>query len=492
MKATLERRGGIPAVAKPPEPSLLIEELLADQAKLGTAVVAFAEWHDEEPLMAGHYRQLIPMAKPGRGEQYAFEVKLDECTGCKACVAACHSLNGLDEEESWRDVGALITRNAPVYQQTVTTACHHCEDPACANGCPVLAYEKDAVTGIVRHLDDQCIGCSYCMLKCPYEVPKFNLRLGIVRKCDMCSARLAEGEAPACVQACPNGAIGIQLVPRGEAIKEERLLPGTVTSDYTRPTTRYVSSKPIPEQAMAADSEALRVEHTHWPLVVMLVLTQAALGLLIAQGLSGVGWLAWVGNGFLQVGLAASVLHLGQPLRAWRAFLGWRKSWLSREILVLSGFAGAAAAVLLGWSAWWAVGIGALGVGCSVMVYVDTRRPDWSGIKTTIRFGGTVLIFASLGMALVDRRWVGLAVLIQLLKVGWEFGTLLAQPASYVSRMHCQALPKWTLARAGAALVATALTWLMPGAALVALVVAEGLERALYFKTGKGWRMPGA
>ena len=69
------------------------------------------------------------------------------------------------------------------------------------HGCPVGAYEKDALTGIVRHLDDQCIGCRYCMLTCPYEVPQYSVRKGIVRKCDMCADRLAESEAPACVQA---------------------------------------------------------------------------------------------------------------------------------------------------------------------------------------------------------------------------------------------------------------------------------------------------
>jgi formate dehydrogenase iron-sulfur subunit len=82
------------------------------------------------------------------------------------------------------------------------------------NGCPVLAYEKDAKTGIVRHLDDQCIGCQYCVLKCPYEVPRYSSRLGIVRKCDMCANRLSVGEAPACVQSCPSAAIKITVVAK--------------------------------------------------------------------------------------------------------------------------------------------------------------------------------------------------------------------------------------------------------------------------------------
>ncbi len=473
----------------------LLEALLAEQNRLDTAVSRFSQWHDDheavEPLLAPHYRQLIPLSKPGRGEQYAFEVKLDECTGCKACVTACHSLNGLDDDESWRDVGALLTRTAPVYQQTVTTACHHCADPACANGCPVLAYEKDAATGIVRHLDDQCIGCSYCMLKCPYEVPKFNTRLGIVRKCDMCHSRLAEGEAPACVQACPNGAIGIRLVPRDPAPSSAPLLPGVVPSDYTRPTTRYLTAKPLPQEAASANAAELRIEHTHWPLVIMLVLTQAALGFFIAAAVSGATVPLWLGNAALHGGLLASVLHLGQPLRAWRAFLGWRKSWLSREILACSAFAGASTLTLVGVSPWWAVMTGTAGVFCSIMVYVDTRRPDWSCAITSTRFGGTVFVIALTALAAIHRDWLVAALLAQAGKPLIENLWLMQPGKTYQRRSHLEALPHWTGIRLSAAVSALLLTSLSPWVALVVLISAELIERALFFKTVQAWRMPG-
>jgi formate dehydrogenase iron-sulfur subunit len=197
-----------------PEPRTLIDDLLDTQQRL-TAVERFAQKHEHHALPAQerYYRDLIPLNRPQEGEQYAFAVDLDACTGCKACVSACHSLNGLEDEELWRTVGFLHGGSSEEpYQQTITTACHHCVDPACANGCPVLAYEKDEETGIVRHLDDQCIGCQYCVLKCPYDVPKYSETKGIVRKCDMCQGRLAAGEAPACVQACPSGAIKIEIV----------------------------------------------------------------------------------------------------------------------------------------------------------------------------------------------------------------------------------------------------------------------------------------
>ena len=136
------------------------------------------------------------------------------CTACKACVSACHSLNGLDDDEIWRNVGTIYggTPSEP-YQQTVTTACHHCVEPGCLEGCPVMAYEKDKATGIVRHLDDQCIGCEYCLLKCPYDVPKYSSRRGIVRKCDMCYHRLAADDVAGGSLLRPFGELEVPLGP---------------------------------------------------------------------------------------------------------------------------------------------------------------------------------------------------------------------------------------------------------------------------------------
>src|SRR4051812_19191576 len=106
----------------------LIDELLAEQQTL-TAVDRFSQLHQRDGATAQErfYRDLIPLAKPRPGEQYAFRVDLDRCSGCKACVSACHSLNGLDEGESWRTVGLLVGGNTS--QQHVTSSCHHCLDP---------------------------------------------------------------------------------------------------------------------------------------------------------------------------------------------------------------------------------------------------------------------------------------------------------------------------------------------------------------------------
>jgi Fe-S-cluster-containing dehydrogenase component/DMSO reductase anchor subunit len=412
------------ALPPPHEPRTLIDDLLAEQQRL-TAVERFARSHerDELPAQARYYRELIPLAKPQPGEQYAFAVDLDKCTGCKACVSACHSLNGLDEDEIWRNVGSIHggSRTEP-YQQTVTTACHHCVEPGCLQGCPVMAYEKDAETGIVRHLDDQCIGCEYCLLKCPYDVPKYSKWRGIVRKCDMCYQRLAANEAPACVQACPNEAITIRVADvaatRASSQPGVRLLPGAFDSSYTLPTTTYTTRKTVPANAQPGDAHRLRLDQPHWPLIWMLLLSQLSAGLQVAVPVvispKFTAVLAVTAFVVLQAGLILSVFHLGKPLKAWRFFLGLRTSWMSREILAFGLFAGASGAVATGAVAalWFpqlhpylhpggnCAAVFALGaIFCSAMIYIDTHRPFWSARLTFGRFFGTTLSLGSAATA---------------------------------------------------------------------------------------------
>jgi formate dehydrogenase iron-sulfur subunit len=413
---------------------VLIDDLLTEQQLL-TPVARFSREHERHdlPVQEKYYRDLIPLSSPRPGEQYAFAVDLDGCTGCKACVTACHNLNGLDDEETWRDVGVLFggTVIEPV-QQTVTTACHHCVDPACMNGCPVKAYDKDPVTGIVRHLDDQCIGCQYCIWKCAYDVPKYSKKRGIVRKCDMCSSRLAVGEAPACVQACPNEAIRITLVDKKQIKSASRgdnsFLPGTPDPDYTLPTTQYRTRKSLPGNMRPADFFKNKPEHSHPPLVVMLVLTQLSVGAFCTAMILRVLFppelmrvftpfhsLVGVLLGFIALG--ASTLHLGRPIYAWRAFIGLKTSWLSREIVVFGLFA---MLTLIYAGSFWlpalsrfvsvpfhrelsspvfqnSLGIsvamtGLAGVFCSIMIYRDTRRTFWRTTMTAPKFFGTTVL----------------------------------------------------------------------------------------------------
>lgn len=428
----------------------LIDNMLRDQQTL-TAVDRFSQRHSAPgsfPSQQKYYLDLIPLDKPGNGQQYAFEVDLDKCAGCKACVAACHSLNGLDETETWRDVGLLMggTYDEPTFQH-VTTACHHCLEPACMEGCPTNAYDKDPVTGIVKHLDDQCIGCHYCTLTCPYDVPKYNHDKGIVRKCDMCSDRLAVGEAPACVQSCTTSAIAIRIVDNQHVIDDCEtgvFLPGAPVPDITLPTTNYKTSKPFPRNTRPADYYHEDAQHAHTPLVVMLVLTQLSVGgflmsmvfesLLdpaVAASVRPAQAIVSLALGLLALG--ASVFHLGRPLYAYRAIVGLGTSWLSREIVAFGLFAGLASlyagyvwlfgdnvAIIKGLGAA-VVASGVLGVFCSVMIYHSTRRELWefarSGMRftmTTLLLGVTSAMFAGLAAA----AWMGQTAIGELIVEG--------------------------------------------------------------------------
>ena len=156
----------------------------------------------------------------------------------------------------------------------MTTACHHCVDPACLNGCPVDAYEKDPVTGIVEHLDDQCIGCQYCTLTCPYEVPELQPAAAASSASATCASdRLADGEAPACVQACPNEAIAITVVDVAATVRRAAtpaaLVPGAPPSAITVPTTRLPHARAADPRDVAAGRPlpvaARRTRTRRWP-----------------------------------------------------------------------------------------------------------------------------------------------------------------------------------------------------------------------------------
>ncbi len=512
-----------------PEVRTLIDELLAEQSTLQTPVARFSEIHDKGSDLADHYRSLIPLTKVGSGEQYAFEVSLDRCTGCKACVSACHSLNGLDDGEAWRDTGTMLGGDdAPGWQQTVTTACHHCEDPACMNGCPVGAYGKDADTGIVRHLDDQCIGCSYCILKCPYDVPKYSKKRGIVRKCDMCHQRLAEGEAPACVQACPTEAIRI--------VKVETKRPPESVSDFlqssirdfsiTRPTTRYVGRE-VPATAIAADQETLVPQHAHWPLVLMLVFTQAGIGL--CAGASESLPVLILGTVIFNLGMAAATFHLGQPLKAWRFFLGLRTSWLSREILAFSLFAPIPMVLCvlsflpdfpfkqpISFLAFQSVlPVGLIAIFTSVMIYHDTRRSLWRLPLGAARFFGTTICFLLIALAIAMpefRPLVTLTIILKMIpearilrrpdqppsdwreiaKISPERERSAWSPDRHSARLQLGPLRRILTARFIFAFIAAFIALVNPWFAMPCLLLSEIFERQLFFQSVQAPKMPGS
>ena len=447
---------------------------------------------------------------------------------------------------------------SPPFNSTSRPPAIIASNPVASNGCPVLAYDKDPITGIVRHLDDQCIGCNYCVMKCPYEVPKYSPRLGIVRKCDMCANRLAVGEAPACAQACPSQAIKITLVDTAEIkerfntaplqIGDNPFLPDSPDPRVTIPTTQFFSKRGLPANLFAADNERPRLDHPHWPLAVMLLLVQAAAGMFLATAalmVCGISYalnpLRLAASAALAGGLAVSVLHLGQPLKAWRAFMGWRKSWLSREIILFNLFAAAsfpifvlafveqfhiqrfqsvatALQIFLTPLTALAVCVGVVGVAVSVMVYVDTKRPFWRARIVFGNFFGAMLLFGASFTAMmlasfgardaIVRISVVIAVVFQIALLAWrraEFHyTLwhLDSPIHFNARVIHELVP-WTK-RAFIAFFVVSLTvnvlaianfldaarvWTF--LAVLAVSASEVIARHLFFVASASKRMPG-
>lgn len=162
-----------------------------------------------------------PPAPRPRQDAVAMLYDTTVCIGCKACVAACTTANGLIPDTTAS--GGLWQMPADLNAQTkniimlardgdetsfVKKQCMHCLDPACVSGCPFKALTKGKY-GIVEWEPSRCIGCRYCEISCPFDVPrfewtKFNPK---IVKCELCNFRLADGEQPACTDVCPTHAV---------------------------------------------------------------------------------------------------------------------------------------------------------------------------------------------------------------------------------------------------------------------------------------------
>jgi formate dehydrogenase iron-sulfur subunit len=371
---------------------------------------------------------LAPMLIPDRplepGEQYRFHFNMTKCIGCRSCEIACNEQNGNPAEIRWRRIGEIEGGTYPnTSRHYLSMGCNHCLDADCLKGCPVDAYTKDPVTGIVLHSADACIGCQYCVWNCPYSVPQFNEERGVVGKCDMCHGRLTDGLEPACVNACPEGAIEIEIVDmlawRSDYALAES--PGMPAAGQTISTTRITLPPDTTAKLERVDAGRIAPEHPHFSLVLMTTLMQAVTGSLVAalfwdaaQPLLLVALL-----GVTAVALNISVFHLGRPAYAWRALKMWRRSWLSREVLLfglffaaLTGFTVAACVhalppiwlsrlhlTRLEWlqhlpvatAALSALGIiaavlGVAGIIASSFIYLVPARPSWNMLHTPIDF----------------------------------------------------------------------------------------------------------
>ncbi len=149
------------------------------------------------------------------------------CVGCRACEAACNEVNDLpDPETSFKDLTVLnekrrttaetytvvnrytegIASDKPVFRKI---QCNHCLEPACASACFVQAFKKTR-TGAVVYDANVCVGCRYCMVACPFNIPAYEYDKALtprIMKCTLCYPRLREGKRPGCVVACPTEAL---------------------------------------------------------------------------------------------------------------------------------------------------------------------------------------------------------------------------------------------------------------------------------------------
>jgi len=168
-------------------------------------------------------------ALPGK-KSYAEELENDKeffgllvdttrCVGCQTCMEACAEANNLPEpdldaidegivrktnEKQWTLVNRFEIEDQEIF---VKKQCMHCNQPACATACPTKALLKTE-EGPVIYDSGKCMGCRYCMMACPYGIPRYDWEspTPYVRKCTMCHSRIVTGRVPACVEACPENA----------------------------------------------------------------------------------------------------------------------------------------------------------------------------------------------------------------------------------------------------------------------------------------------
>jgi Fe-S-cluster-containing dehydrogenase component len=125
------------------------------------------------------------------------------CIGCEACVQAC----GECETHKGRPMIHLERIDRAHSTQTVPTVCMHCDSPTCAEVCPADAIKRgeDGVVHTARK--PRCIACNNCVLACPFGVPKMEVEIELMMKCDLCYDRTSAGLKPMCASVCPSQAL---------------------------------------------------------------------------------------------------------------------------------------------------------------------------------------------------------------------------------------------------------------------------------------------
>ena len=175
-----------------------------------------------------------------------FYFNQEHCLGCRACQVACKDRFDLEIGVFFRRVRSFETGtypNATLYHYS--SACNHCETPACVANCPTGSMQK-ADDGTVIYDESLCIGCDTCITECPYGVPVILADKGVVGKCDSCKAFRDAGLNPVCVDACPVRALDfgdldeLQAKYGGDLVQDLPILP---SSDTTHPSILIKAKK---------------------------------------------------------------------------------------------------------------------------------------------------------------------------------------------------------------------------------------------------------
>src|SRR6201997_1543896 len=152
-------------------------------------------------------------------------IDTSKCIGCKACQVACMEWNDLRDEVgsnfgSYQNPADLSDQSWTLMRFTEyenpqgdlewlirKDGCMHCADPGCLKACPAPGAIVQYSNGIVDFQEENCIGCGYCVTGCPFDIPRISKRDHKAYKCTLCSDRVAVGLEPACIKACPTGAL---------------------------------------------------------------------------------------------------------------------------------------------------------------------------------------------------------------------------------------------------------------------------------------------
>lgn len=161
-------------------------------------------------------------------------VDISKCMSCHNCELACATAHSTSKDLA----ATVLAGERPGYRinveacgrHAVPVLCRHCDEPACAKVCPTGAIYRDAEGEPVLFDQERCIGCGMCMQACPFGVITLRPNGKGVLKCDLCIERLAKGLDPACVDACPTGALAFVDAENTTLMKRRRTAGSMVTA----------------------------------------------------------------------------------------------------------------------------------------------------------------------------------------------------------------------------------------------------------------------